>query len=267
MRGEANALRKRPWLARALHRRLLSMCAACLPIGRSSRDFYLGYGVPGSRLFDTPYFIDNARFGNAAERLQAQRAALRGQWEIPADRVCFGYVGKLEPKKRILDLLAALELARAPGTRAHLRVVGAGVLEEQARSLAAARQLPVTFAGFLNQSGIASAYVAMDMLVLPSDFGETWGLVVNEAMACGRPALVSDRVGCGPDLVEPGRTGDVFAFGEVPALAAKLQRYAGDADALARMGQAARARVLAAYGPGHAVAGTLRAVEHVVARR
>jgi glycosyltransferase involved in cell wall biosynthesis len=64
-----------------------------------------------------------------------------------------------------------------------------------------------------------SIYAAADLLVLPSDHQETWGLVVNEAMACGIPAVVSDAVGCGPDLIETGRTGAVFPLGDIAALA------------------------------------------------
>src|SRR5207245_2803101 len=100
--------------------------------------------------------------------------------------------------------------------------------------------VPATFAGFLNQSEIASAYAAGDALVLPSDFGETWGLVVNEAMACGRAAVVSDRVGCGLDLVIPGKTGERFAFGDTQALADIFERWAARRDDVTRMGRAAR---------------------------
>lgn len=70
------------------------------------------------------------------------------------------------------------------------------------------------------------AYAAADVLVLSSSFQETWGLVVNEAMACALPAIVSDRVGCAPDLVIPGETGEVFPAGEVATLSERMGRYA-----------------------------------------
>ncbi|WP_425507198.1 glycosyltransferase family 4 protein [Thermomonas carbonis] len=96
------------------------------------------------------------------------------------------------------------------------------------------------FAGFLNQSEITAAYAAADCLVLPSDHGETWGLVVNEAMACGLPALVSDQVGCAVDLIVAGHTGDVFPCGDVAALSAMLARHGRNREGLADMGAAAR---------------------------
>jgi glycosyltransferase involved in cell wall biosynthesis len=81
---------------------------------------------------------------------------------------------------------------------------------------------PASFAGFLNQTEISRAYVAADCLVLPSDYGETWGLVVNEALASGLPCIVSDACGCAEDLA-----GAEFSFpmGNLVALANKLERF------------------------------------------
>lgn len=266
MRAEANALRKRPWYARLAHRVLLRNCTVFLPIGRASRDFYLGYGIAPERMFDAPYFIDNARFASSAAQALARRVEWRERWAIPADSVCFCYAGKLEPKKRILDVLAALAIAqRADGPPLHLLVVGTGELMDAAHTYAKAEGLPVTFAGFLNQSEIPAAYAACDCLVLASDFGETWGLVVNEAMACGRPAIVSDRVGCAADLVTPGETGDVFPFGDVHALADCMVRLARDRNRLAAMGDAARERVMRDYTVERSAGAVIDAVRSVVA--
>nr|WP_231402782.1 glycosyltransferase family 4 protein [Caenimonas aquaedulcis] len=267
MRGESNALRRRPWHVRALHRLLLRACDAFLPIGRASRAFYTGYGIADERLFDTPYFVDNARFAQAAEAARPQRAALRERWSIPADATCFCYAGKLEPKKRILDLLEALRQAVAVNASTHLLVIGTGELMAQAREFVATHRLPVTFAGFLNQTEIPSAYAACDCLVLPSDFGETWGLVVNEAMACGLPAIVSDRVGCAGDLVGDGETGHVFPFADTAALARRLLAVASDPVRARAMGDAARRRVEASYSIARSVQGTLQAVRWTLAHR
>lgn len=265
MRGESNALRQRPWLTRMLHRLLLGRCAAFLAIGCANRAFYRGYGVPDGALFDTGYFVDNERFGASAATLAPRRDEFRANWKVPGDAVCFCYAGKLEPKKRILDLLGALQLAMTQSRqRIHLLVVGTGELMEQAQAFATQHQLPVTFAGFLNQTGIPAAYLAADALVLPSDYGETWGLVVNEAMACGRPAIVSDRVGCGPDLVSPGETGSIFRFGDINALAAAMVDMASDTDRLQSMGARARERVVRGYSVRNAVNGTLAAVRYVL---
>ena len=80
---------------------------------------------------------------------------------------------------------------------------------------------PASFAGFLNQTEISSAYVAADCLVLPSDFGETWGLVANEAMASGLPCVISDHCGCAEDLgiITPNQK---FPCGDTTALTDRL---------------------------------------------
>jgi glycosyltransferase involved in cell wall biosynthesis len=265
MRGESNGMRQRRWLTRALHKILLGRCAAFLPIGRASRIFYERYGITANKLFDAPYFVDNARFAEAAAQALPRRSELRSAWAIPAESVCFCYAGKLEPKKRILDLIEALRIAVNQSAKLHLLVVGAGELMPPAKAMVAQHHLPVTFAGFLNQTEIPAAYVASDCLVLPSDYGETWGLVVNEAMACGRPAIVSERVGCAADLVTPGVTGEIFPFGDAAALAKKMVELAGDPHRLQGMGEQARTRVMRHYGVQQSVDGTLAAVRYVLA--
>lgn len=262
IRAESNALRARPWRVRSLHRLLLSRFDGFLAIGKSNREFYLQYGIPQDRVFSCPYFVDNDRFAEQHRKDVRDRESLRATWSIPKGHICFLFVGKLEPKKRIMDLFRALDRARRSCLAIHLLVVGTGALMEAARQFAKSKLLPVTFAGFLNQSEITRAYAAGDCLVLPSDYGETWGLVVNEAMACGLPAIVSDRVGCWPDLVEEGVTGAVFPFGDINVLADKLEALGSDLEKLGRLGRQANERV-ERYSVERAVAETLRAIDFV----
>jgi glycosyltransferase involved in cell wall biosynthesis len=267
VRGESNTMRPRGAWKRALHRVWLRGFDQFLAIGESNRRFYAQGGVAGERIHACPYFVDNRRFGDAADTLRGRRSELRHRWSIADDAVCFLFSGKLIAKKRPLDLIAAIGRAVATGARVHLLVVGSGELMEPARAAEAADSLPVTFAGFLNQSEIVGAYVAADCLVLPSDTGETWGLVVNEAMACGIPAIVSDQVGCGPDLIVDGVTGAVFPMGDVQALAQRLVAFAANAPALSAMGARARERVASLYSVERAVEGTLAAIEASRRRR
>jgi glycosyltransferase involved in cell wall biosynthesis len=265
VRGESSVLRPRAWWKRTVHRWLVRQYAACLYIGESNAAFYRRHGVPEQRLFPARYFVDNERFARQAG-MPGLREAARRRWEIPPDRVVFLYSGKLIPKKHPLELLHAFRSARQRTPRAHLLFVGDGELRAACEAFAADHRLGVTFAGFMNQTEIPAAYAASDCLVLPSDDGETWGLVVNEAMACGLPAIVSDRVGCGPDLVESGRTGSVFPFGDWRALEEILVAGAGDPDVLRRQGRSAKIKV-ADYCVDAAAEGTLEAVRFVTRRR
>lgn len=265
VRGESNALRPRVWWKRMVHRMLLKQYAAYLAIGQSNRDFYLQNGVAERDVFLAPYSVDNDRFERAAEQRRPERAAIRAEWQIPADAFVFLFCAKFIDKKRPADLLEAAAAAQelAPGRAGiHVLMVGDGELKPDCQRLASDRRVAATFTGFLNQSDIVRAYVAADCLVLPSDYGETWGLVVNEAMACGLPAIVSDRVGCGPDLIVAGETGDTFAFADCRALAELLIQYASGPASTQRMGQAARERVRG-YSADTVVKGTLDAVAHV----
>jgi glycosyltransferase involved in cell wall biosynthesis len=100
--------------------------------------------------------------------------------------------------------------------------VGSGIMEAELKTAAKELKVDAHFEGFKNQTELPLCYAASDVVVLPSDAGETWGLVVNEAMACGRPAIVSNAVGCAPDLIEEGQTGFTFPLGNVARLASRL---------------------------------------------
>jgi glycosyltransferase involved in cell wall biosynthesis len=262
VRGEANLLRPRPWWKHWLHRRLVRRYAACLYIGQQNRTFYRRHGVPDDRLFFAPYCVENDRFAAACEESE-RRVRARQRWGVAVDRTCFVSCGKLQPKKHPVELIEAFGAATRAGAAAHLLVVGDGQLRGDCERLVRAGGFPVTFAGFLNQSEVVDAYLAADCLVLPSDHGETWGLVVNEAMACGRPAIVSDQAGCAVDLIREGQTGTCFPFGRWDILAHKLMGFARTDAPLQTMGQQARQHI-AQYSPKAAAAGIVQAVSRCI---
>ena len=141
-------------------------------------------------------------------------------------------------------------------------MVGDGKQKIECEEFVRRRKLPVTFTGFMNQTEIVRAYVASDCLVLPSDYGETWGLVVNEAMACGLPAIVSDRVGCHKDLICSGQTGEIFPFGDHNALAELLASLVSNPAKMRSMGKCAKQKV-ADYSVENAVKGCIEAIKFV----
>ncbi len=259
VRGEANNLRARPAWKRWLQRLLVHQYAACLYIGEESLRFYRSLSVAENKLFPVRYCVDNERFEAAAAQLSGQEHALRELWKIPAGASCFLFCGKFETKKHPLELLEAFRVACSSGVGIHLLMVGDGELRVECEAFASAHDLPVSFAGFLNQSEIVRAYVAADCLVLPSDAGETWGLVVNEAMACGLPAIVSDLAGCTTDLVIPGVTGESFAFGDWGRLSALFIELGSARARLSDMGLNARNHI-DFYSPHKAAQGIQFAV-------
>lgn len=256
LRCEANLWKQRSWLKKMFHRGMLSLYEAVLPIGMANARYYEAFGIRAERKFASLYFVDNSRFAKASA--EADREELRTRWGIPQNAFCFLFSGKLVKKKHPVDLVKALGgLADV-----HLLVVGSGELENELRAAAEEFEASCSFAGFLNQSEIPGAYAVADCLVLPSDGEETWGLVVNEAMACGRPVVVSDRVGCQEDLVVEGLTGLTFPSEDWKALRACLSRMATDRAASQMMGMEGRRRV-EAYSADAAAKGVLTAADFV----
>ncbi len=266
VRGEVNGLRARAGYKRLGHRLLLKQYQAFLAIGQHNRRYYEGLGVPAESIFSTPYCVDNEHFATLASQALDERSKsqLRAGLGLSSDAATFLFSGKFVDKKHPLDLINALRhLHEQRGAAAQLLMVGDGPLRAELQRRA--EGLPVVFSGFLNQSEIARAYAASDCLVLPSDAGETWGLVVNEAMACGLPAIVSDQVGCAPDLIIPGQTGEIFPCRDVSALAMQMGAAARDPAGWAKRGAAAARRVTSEYHFGRVLDGVLKALRHVQA--
>ena len=244
------------------YRAFITKVDACLAVGRWSRDYYAHYGAEPERVFEVPHVIDLDRFDSEIKRFIPERKALRTYWELADDAVVFLFAGKFIDKKRPADFVRAISQAASRDPRIQALMVGDGELREKCEALAQSLRAPVKFAGFLNQSEITKAYTAADAMVLPSDGGETWGMVVNEAMFSGLPCLVSDKVGCGPDLIRHD-TGAVFRLGDDKQLAALLCSFAQDPQRLRLMGQSARHLIEERYSPHKAVHLLLEAVSAV----
>jgi glycosyltransferase involved in cell wall biosynthesis len=268
-RGDSNLLaaprgwRRALWAART--RALLRLFDGYLSVGQRARDYLLRFGVPAARIFDVPHCVDTERIASGAAPYQTPHARqqLRARLGLRAEDFAVLFAGKLEDKKRPLDVIRAVATA---GGDAALLVAGGGRLEAACRREAQRLGVRVVWLGFLNQSELPTAYAAADCLVLPSDARETWGLVVNEALATGLPCIVSDHVGCGADLVRAGQTGEIFSTGNVDELAAALRRIRQRAASGHDFGPACRA-VAAQHSFARAAAGLLAACRAVTAPR
>ena len=198
---------------------LLRTFDAALYVGARNRDYYRHYGYPEKRLFHSPHAIDTDWF--AARAGAAVRTEKRAQLGLGDDDRVVLFAGKLLPFKRPLDAVAAVAGLRQGGVPARLMIAGSGELSDALNAEARRRDVPVLDLGFLNQSEMPAAYAAADALILPSDGGETWGLVCNEALACGTPIVASDEAGCAPDLCE-GEVGRHYPGGDTVAATGAL---------------------------------------------
>ena len=268
--GARGAARRMVWLPvrQRLYQKAFNRVDAFLAIGSRNRDYYRSFGVPDAKIFWAPYGVDNDWFSlSESARVQA-RQRVRSTLAIGEEQIVFASSAKLIARKRPLDLVEAVARVRRQGIDAHALFIGDG--EERAaidaRSAALGIENAVTIAGFVNQRALPDWYASVDTLVLPSDSRETWGLVVNEAMAAGLPVIVSDAAGCSVDLVRERDNGFTYPCGDVDTLADRMASIAS-LGAAGRRAYGNRSRdIVMDFGIDAAVRATEAAVAAVRAR-
>ncbi len=238
---------------------------AVLPIGTLNAAYWQDHFGESLPQFLMPYAVDNEYFSSRSEAAASSRNRLLADLGLNASRPVILYVSKLQTRKRCDDLLEAyLRLSPRPGVEPHpyLLIVGDG--EERASLEQRAQESgleSIRFCGFRNQSELPAFFELATVFVLPSE-GEQWGLIVNEVMNAGRAVIVSDGVGCQPDLVTNGVEGCVFPTGDVAALTRALQTVLATPEIAAAMGERGRRRI-AAWNFEKDVRGLKAAIAHV----
>jgi glycosyltransferase involved in cell wall biosynthesis len=197
-------------------------------IGELNKMHYLRHAVAAPQLKPARYGTENRFEGMDKPEKAALREQGRNLAGIAADAFVIGFSGKLINKKNPDILYEMLEfLAPALRARTTIYFMGSGELFEELQQLAAIAWkrygVGSYFSGFVNQSQLATHYLVMDIMVLPSrKMGETWGLVANEAMQAGCGVIVSDAVGCNKDFSTWERF-RVFPEGDAKELAVKVE--------------------------------------------
>jgi len=225
---------------------LKQMVDAVLPIGTLNSQYwehYFGDDVPQ---FLFPYAVDNRYFAQRAREAQAGRASLQAELGLDPSRPVILFASKLQSRKHCDHLIEAYtRLAPAPGVEPNPYLVIVGDGEERAaleRQAAATGFASIRFCGFRNQSEMPRFFDLATVFVLPSRH-EPWGLIVNEVMNAERPAIVSDDVGCAPDLIDDGANGCIYPVGNVDALTDALHRVLDTPDTAEAMGLRAFERI------------------------
>lgn len=230
----------------AFFRGLRRLVDAVLPIGTLNAaywDAYLGEDVPQ---FLMPYAVDNTFFRSRSEAAGSGREALQRELNLTQGRQVILFASKLQTRKRCADLLKAYGCLCASRRDSHfappyLLIVGDGEERENLERASTGME-GVRFCGFRNQSELPRFFDLADVFVLPSQH-EPWGLIVNEVMNAGRAVILSDDVGCQPDLITDGVEGCVFPVGNVDCLTAALHRVLDEPGRAATMGDHGRHRI------------------------
>lgn len=243
--------------------RLFRLADQVIVPSSGSHNLMLSLGLCSDSVTLTPYCVENDWW--IEQSRSVDRGAVRASWSATADDLVILFCAKLQPWKRPLDLLQAFAQANIP--RSILVFAGEGPLrtqlEEQAASLGVSSR--VRFLGFVNQSQLPAVYTSADLMVLPSAY-EPFAVVVNEAMCCGCPVMVSDQVGAGRDLVAPVHAEFIFRAGDVKAIARLLMGAAADRSRLREISRSGLAH-MHNWSPEQNIAAIVEAIRVAVARR
>ena len=210
-RGDSTLLDEQTGIRKFLRRQWLSWVYRHIDIafyvGTNNRSYFLAHGMREEQLVYAPHAIDNDRFAAGGSHDQSIEAWKHELGILPTDFVLL-FCGKFEKKKDPFFLVQLSKHLEQPNLR--FLLVGNGELETELKS-ATQGDRRFIFLGFQNQKEMPLVYRMGDVFVLPSQGpNETWGLAINEAMACGLPVMASDKVGGAIDLIEDYQNGLVF---------------------------------------------------------
>ncbi len=214
----------------------LKQSSAFLAYGTRSRDYLISLGARPTKIFIAYNTVDTNLFLSEFKKWKEKRLWMKKEIGIRTKTVIL-YVGQLIRRKGIKYLLKAYQDLRKEFNDISLLIVGEGTQEQELKRLI--RQKKIKGARFVTKvSWIQTAkyYAVADIFVLPSS-EEVWGLVINEAMVCGLPVVVSDRVGSNADLIKPGENGFIFRSGDINALVDSLEKIIKDPELAKSMGR------------------------------
>jgi glycosyltransferase involved in cell wall biosynthesis len=231
-------------------------------IGDQNKKFLEFMGVSKSKLFFTPYAVDNSRFRLDFESLKNKKSELRTEFGISQDGIVFLTSGKLISKKRPLDLLMAFH--EADISNSYLIFLGDGGLRLEIEQYIKENRIENVFiTGFKNQTKIAPYFVVSDVFVLCSGVGETWGLVTNEAMNFNLPIVISDLVGSTDDLVIDNENGFIYPYASVSKLSERLIEMNNNKKNLMRYGGKS-SEIIQKYSYRNIILGLLSAGDYLM---
>lgn len=235
-------------------------CSAFVVPGKSSFEYVKSLGVLDTRIHTAPNAVDNHLFSALARTARQRDPQLRNELGLPSRY--FLYAGRIIPEKGVFHLLEAYtRLPPEMRSEVGLVFVGEGISKKELMTCAAStRPGSVIFPGFAQREQLASFYALAEVLVFPT-LSDPWGLVVNEAMACGLPIIATSVAGCTADLVRDRKNGFIVLPKNVDQLAEAMAAFARDPNLASRMG-ARSARLIESFSPescaaGLAAAGTL----------
>jgi glycosyltransferase involved in cell wall biosynthesis len=236
-RGDSHLLHEKAGWRKLLRRLFLTWVYKhvdyALYVGSNNRSYYLRHGLKLNQLLFSPQAIDIDRFSHPDAVYSGQARDRKKELGIPAYHLTVLFAGKMTKVKNPSFILELAEVCRA--LPVSWLLVGDGHLKEGLMERSAGKP-NIHFMSFQNQTIMPAVYRMGDVFIMPS-LSETWGMAINEAMACGKPVIASELVGCAADLVQEGKTGIVFQLGDIDKCARFLRLVCEDRELLAEMGR------------------------------
>jgi glycosyltransferase involved in cell wall biosynthesis len=265
--GDSHLLGGKPnwprwWIKSAVLRRVYSWPSGCLFAGSANRAYFETFGVPPERLYPCPHSIDVSRFAGPAAQWEEEAARWRSELGIGTEQKVLLFAGKFDANKRPVQLMRTV--AKLHDGEIVLVLAGAGELQAEIDATAASDPARFRVLPFQNQSRMPIVCRLGDIFIMPSA-AESWGIAVNEALACGRPVIVSDGAGCAADLVD-ATCGRVFPRDDWSALGKVIEALKQNGDTLSAMGRAAATRAWT-FDVAATEAALLAAVNEICAAR
>lgn len=237
-RGDSTLLNEKPGIKvfarRMFLRWIYSHVNTAFYVGKHNKDYFIAHGLHNNQLVFAPHAIDNDRFADPGGQYAREAMHWRKELGIKESDIVLLFAAKFQELKCAGLLIKAFLSCNESAL--HLVLAGNGEQEEYLKQLSA-NHPNIHFLPFQNQSRMPVLYKLGDIFCLPSH-SETWGLAINEAMACGKAVIASDRCGCASDLVQNGKNGFIFEHNNEFDLAEKIRYFLSHSKDIERMGAA-----------------------------
>lgn len=236
-RGDSTLLDETGGLKKMVRRIMLtyvySFIDTALYVGSNNKAYFLAHGLKEKELVFCPHAIDNDRFSNADDERNKEAISQRNKLGIGSNDFVVLFAGKLEHKKNPEFIIRLSKLLT--DSKYKFVIVGNGPMEVEVKSKAGTDKR-IVFVDFQNQQNMPVVYRMATVFILPSKGpGETWGLALNEAMACKRPVVATDKTGGAIDLIN--ENGIIINSHDVSTVATYLSTLAADASKLKTAGE------------------------------
>ncbi len=226
-----------------------------------SKDFYVSNKVRKEKLFFHPCAVDNEYFQKRASSEQSLKKTLKNKYELPHRSKVLLYVGRLDERKRVMDIARAYcKLVNKKNT--YLVYVGSGPKESDIKKFAKRNDLLniLTF-GSMDRSELHKFYSIADIFIIPSDYDPS-PKAMNEAMNFSLPIITSKNVGTAKDLVKNGKNGYVVSVGDISQMAKKIEQVLSNPKLKKKMGKESL-KIVSGWNFSEDVRATLKALDYL----